>query len=199
MARNTQEDTSKTRKTLIDAARKLFVDKGFTATTIADICDASNYTKGALFHHFKSKEALFLEIWTDMENKMDTAAVLEVTRMVQISSDPYDSLLAGCRVFLDHVSQPDFQQIVHVDGPAVLGMKEWMKHDAGMGMRTLGRGLKYLASEGLIEEEERRALTVLAYGALQAMAKAISFPETMPKTTPEEMFKVFESLVRAKR
>jgi len=196
MARNNQENTDKTRKTIVDSAQKLFAEKGFSATTIADICASSGYTRGALFHHFKTKEALFEEIWTNLEVAMDSAATKEVMRVAEISSDPYEAFLAGCRIFLDYATRPDFQQIIHIDGPSVLGMREWMRRDAGMGMRNLGSGLKYLASQGLIDNTKRKAFTILTYGALQGMAKTLSFPEIAGGVSSEEMFQAFEDLVR---
>lgn len=43
---------------LLEAARNLIRAKGFAATTVAELCEAASVTKGSLFHHFKSKEAL---------------------------------------------------------------------------------------------------------------------------------------------
>lgn len=196
MARNNPEDATKTRTSIVSAARNLFAEKGFNATTISDICHASGYTRGALFHHFKSKEVLFEKIWTDMEVAMDTAAAVEVLRVYQLREDAYESFMAGCRVFLEHVSRPDFQQIVYIDGPSVLGMKEWIKRDANMGMRNLSKGSRFLAAQGYIPEEKRDAFTVLAYGALQAIAKTATFPEASRNTSLHELFTAFEEFVR---
>jgi TetR/AcrR family transcriptional regulator, transcriptional repressor for nem operon len=49
------------RTRLLDAARDVIRAKGFAATTVADLCAAAGVTKGALFHQFKSKEALGVE------------------------------------------------------------------------------------------------------------------------------------------
>ena len=46
------------RTRLLEAARDLIRQKGFTATTVDDLCKAAGVTKGAYFHHFESKEAL---------------------------------------------------------------------------------------------------------------------------------------------
>ncbi|MGL5116701.1 MAG: TetR/AcrR family transcriptional regulator, partial [Beijerinckiaceae bacterium] len=50
--------TSTAREKLLDAAFTLVRSKGFTATTVDDLCAAAGVTKGAFFHHFASKEAL---------------------------------------------------------------------------------------------------------------------------------------------
>ena len=52
----------KRRGQLLASARKLFVKKGFRATTTEEIARKANLTKGALYHHFKSKDDIFLEL-----------------------------------------------------------------------------------------------------------------------------------------
>ncbi|MGI2328631.1 TetR/AcrR family transcriptional regulator [Planococcus sp. YIM B11945] len=47
---------------LIEQSTKLFVEKGFSATSIQDIVDALGVTKGSFYYHFKSKEALLMDI-----------------------------------------------------------------------------------------------------------------------------------------
>jgi len=54
----TAVETSNTKTKLLDAALTAIRAKGYTATTVDDICDAAGVTKGAFFHHFKSKEDL---------------------------------------------------------------------------------------------------------------------------------------------
>jgi TetR/AcrR family transcriptional repressor of nem operon len=57
-----------TRQVLLDAARTLFLSRGYTATGIDDICATAGITKGALFHYFESKHALgqaALERWVE--------------------------------------------------------------------------------------------------------------------------------------
>ena len=46
------------REKLLEAAFKVIREKGYTATTVDDLCQAAGVTKGAFFHHFASKEAL---------------------------------------------------------------------------------------------------------------------------------------------
>lgn len=56
------------RTRLLEAARDVIRQKGFTATTVDDLCKAAGVTKGAYFHHFESKEALGVaaaDFWTE--------------------------------------------------------------------------------------------------------------------------------------
>ncbi|MGB0132397.1 TetR/AcrR family transcriptional regulator [Dokdonella sp.] len=60
MARPTKQDPERgdARTRLLEAARDVIRTKGFTATTVSDLCDTAGVTSGAFFHNFKSKEAL---------------------------------------------------------------------------------------------------------------------------------------------
>ncbi|MFB4162032.1 TetR/AcrR family transcriptional regulator [Geomicrobium sp. JSM 1781026] len=49
-------------QSIIEAAKQLFIEKGYRETSVADIVRASGSSKGNLYHHFKNKEALFLKI-----------------------------------------------------------------------------------------------------------------------------------------
>ncbi len=51
-------DRGDARNRLLDAARDVIRARGFTATSVEDLCQAAEVTKGAYFHHFKSKDAL---------------------------------------------------------------------------------------------------------------------------------------------
>lgn len=52
----------RTRQRIIEAAAQLFARKGFYGTSIADLAQATGLTKGALYHHFKNKDALFFAV-----------------------------------------------------------------------------------------------------------------------------------------
>src|SRR5438105_4665976 len=49
---------SPTKDKLLDAAQELMLSKGYTATSVDEICSAAGLTKGSFFHHFEGKEHL---------------------------------------------------------------------------------------------------------------------------------------------
>ncbi|MEZ5606455.1 MAG: TetR family transcriptional regulator [Burkholderiaceae bacterium] len=59
MARRTKEDALATRSALLDAAERVFLQRGVSRTSLADIAQAAGVTRGALYWHFKDKAALF--------------------------------------------------------------------------------------------------------------------------------------------
>ena len=62
MATKQQEKSLQTRTELMAAARRLFGEKGFAATTVAEITAAAGYAKGNFYRHWQSKDELLLEI-----------------------------------------------------------------------------------------------------------------------------------------
>ncbi len=76
---------------LLDAALKVFRTKGYTATTVDDICAAAAVSKGSFFHHFKGKEELALEstrYWTQVTGGLFAGAPY------QLVADPRERVLA---------------------------------------------------------------------------------------------------------
>lgn len=86
-------DGTRTRQRILDAAEALVLDRGFAGTTVDDILDAAEATKGAFFHHFETKDALAAALMDryaalDLENLDRTMA-----RAEQLSTDPLQQLL----------------------------------------------------------------------------------------------------------
>ncbi len=58
----TQQRGEETRSHILDVAGELFAERGYDATSVAGICARAGVTKGAFYHHFASKQAVFLEL-----------------------------------------------------------------------------------------------------------------------------------------
>ncbi|MBA4225889.1 MAG: TetR family transcriptional regulator [Hyphomonas sp.] len=193
MPKRTKEQAAETREALLRAARKLFTNQGFAATSVAAIVASAGTTKGALFHYFSSKEDLFLEVWTALQLEMDAAA-RDAAAAARSKTDPYAAFLAGCRVYLDWAMRPDYQSIVLIDGPSVLGMARWHELDFQLGMNNMTRGAAYLASQGLVPEDRIRPAAVLLQSALNGAGFALA--SSYQDVTREDLFASFEALLR---
>lgn len=193
MPKRTKEQAAETREALLRAARELFTNQGFAATSIAAIVASAGTTKGALFHYFSSKEDIFLEVWTALQLEMDAAA-RDAATAARSKTDPYAAFLAGCRVYLDWAMRPDYQSIVLIDGPSVLGMARWHELDFQLGMNNMTRGAAYLASQGLVPEDRIRPAAVLLQSALNGAGFALA--SSYRDVTREELFASFEAILR---
>lgn len=85
-----QLQSEQTRQQIIETATLLFARKGFYGTSISDLTGAIGLTKGALYHHFKDKDAIFFAVVDSVSNIWDQAVAYETIKekdsMAQIST-----------------------------------------------------------------------------------------------------------------
>jgi AcrR family transcriptional regulator len=193
MAKSTSSQAAETRSAIVAAARNLFTERGFAPTTVAEIAAAAGVTKGALFHYFRTKDELFVEVWRQLQVEMDAEA-REQAIASRSKSDPYAAFLAGCRVYLDWTARPDYQRIVLIDGPAVLGMERWHKLDFELGQDNMSRGTMFLAQRGHFPIELAHPAAILLQAALNGVGFALSADQ--PDITRDQAFETFERLLR---
>jgi AcrR family transcriptional regulator len=74
-----QKRSETTRTHLFDSALKQFAARGYDATSVDDICRGAGVSKGAFYHHFESKQALFLALMNSWLSSID-AALLELEK-----------------------------------------------------------------------------------------------------------------------
>lgn len=101
MARRTKEDALATRTALLDAAECVFLRRGVSRTSLADIAQAAGLTRGALYWHFKDKVALL--------DGMLERVVLPMGNELQVLRSRDDDVLAEWRAYLRRA----LHQIVH--------------------------------------------------------------------------------------
>ncbi|MDH4440946.1 MAG: TetR family transcriptional regulator [Rhizobium sp.] len=119
MARNTREGTEATRLALISAARGLFVEKGYGETATPDIVAAAGVTRGALYHHFEDKKALFRAVI-----EQEAAAVsIEIDRTFALDETPRDALLSGTSAYFAAMAEPGRARLMVLEAPVVLGVE----------------------------------------------------------------------------
>jgi AcrR family transcriptional regulator len=66
-----QKRSEETRTRILAVAMHLFAHNGFDATGVADICHAANVSKGAFYHHFATKQTVFLELLQEWLKRLD--------------------------------------------------------------------------------------------------------------------------------
>jgi AcrR family transcriptional regulator len=136
MATN-RERTETTQLALLEAARALFVSKGYGDTSTPDIAAAAGITRGALYHHFADKRDLFRQVLA--REAMAVAADIEAATPEPLG--PREALLEGSEAYLNAMTVPGRTRLLLVDGPAVLGMAEIMAIDDANAAHSLREGL----------------------------------------------------------
>lgn len=171
--RRTQaERTAATRALLLGVARKLFAANGFADVSTQAIVAAAGVTRGALYHQFGDKAALFAAVYEEVERDL----VADVARDI-MEAQPADALEAmrvGARLFLDRCSAPDVQQIVLIDAPAVLGWDQWRAVGVKYGLGVIEGMLAHAIAEGAVPEQPLRPTAHVLLGALDEAALYVS-------------------------
>jgi AcrR family transcriptional regulator len=162
--RRTQADRSAaTRDALVAAARGLFAEQGFAEVPTDSIVTAAGVTRGALYHQFADKTALFDAVMEAVE--ADIARRLADAVGAAGISDPIEALRHATRTWLDICVEPEIHRIALVDGPSVLGWSRWravcQQHVFGLVQTLLEHGIAL----GLIREQPARPLAHVFMGA----------------------------------
>lgn len=106
-----------TRRAVLDAARSLFGAKGYAQTSVEEIAEAARVTKGAVYHHFAGKEALFRAVYAETEAEAQARAMSAAVP----GAAPVDQIVAMMNAYLDATLDAEIRQITLVDGPAIVG------------------------------------------------------------------------------
>src|SRR3954451_3225734 len=117
--------SASTRRSLVDVAERLSTEHGYAATSRDAIVAGADVTKGALYHHYSGKQALFEAVF----EKVESAGAQQIQSSLIGHEDPWDKAIAGLRAFLDVVRQPSYSRIVVQDGPSVLGHERYREQE----------------------------------------------------------------------
>lgn len=168
--RSNRERTEVTRRDLLRAARKLFAEKSYAETSTPEIVATAGVTRGALYHHFPDKQALFRAV---VEREAADVAG-EIERATLDDSQPLSALLAGSAAYFTAMRAPGRARLLLLDGPAVLGRSAIDEIDSRHGNRTLREALVAMMDSGVIQPMPVDPLTALLGAAFDRAALAIA-------------------------
>lgn len=164
--RTQRERTEQTRAELVQKATALFAERGYAHVSTEQLVRACGLTRGALYHHYDGKRALFEAVVEAVQG--------EVTRTIERDArrqkNPWDGIKAGCAAFIRACSRPDFRQILLIDGPSVLGIERWRGIDERTSFASLKAGLEECIKAGVLQEQPVAPLARLISGALNEAA-----------------------------
>jgi AcrR family transcriptional regulator len=166
------EHAADTRGALIAAARRLFAAHGFDGTGTEQIVAEARVTRGALYHHFRDKADIFRAAMA--EAAADVARRLIDEQLAAEAASPMAEIRDGVSAFLDVCVDGDFQRIVLVDGPRVLGADAWEALVEQYGRGILEEWLERCVGTGDLDHVPLRALARLLIAMLTEASLAIA-------------------------
>ena len=170
--RRTQaERRATTRGALVAAARELFADRGFAGAAREDIVERAGVTRGAMYHHFSSKEDLFQAVYEIIEEELCTAIAVAA---LAAGADPMDQLRVGALAFLDAAAQPDVRRVVLLDAPSVLPVERRRELSERYGMGMVREALRAVMDTGRIDQQPLEPLAHLVMATLHEAATLVA-------------------------
>jgi len=165
-----EEYAEMTRQALLEAALKLFIQKGYHNTSIEDIVQEARLTRGALYHHYKSKEEIFIRLYKDIVTQL--VGVIETA--TNNISDPWQKALIACNSFLNCCIDPKFISIRLDDAIGVLGWERWRAIDSSYTMKVLKEILVEIHDAGQLSTDSIDTASNMIYALLIEGALSIS-------------------------
>jgi AcrR family transcriptional regulator len=160
--RRQAERSEGTTARLLEAAAQLFGDQGYAAVSTDHVAARAGVTKGALYHHFSDKAALFRAVFVRTQG--DLAAVVSAAAAGEGTG--WERLLAGVDAFVGECVRPSVGRIVVFDGPAVLGRDQARLIEDDQVGAMLTAALARLQTEGELSEGDPVVRSRLLLGAL---------------------------------
>src|SRR5262249_27983765 len=136
------EQGQATRQQLVDVATRLFAKDGYQGTSIEAVLAATGMSRGALYHHFRRKDALF----EAGAGRVAAGIAAAAGRSACAARTAAGALRAGCAAWLRLAEDPVAQRIALVDAPAVLGWEKWRAIDERHAFGLLKQGLAAVAA-----------------------------------------------------
>jgi AcrR family transcriptional regulator len=176
------ERSGATRAELVRTARELFAERGYASVGTEEIVQRAKVTRGALYHHFADKRALFRAVHEQMEAEIVAAIAGQMAGI----EDPIELLVTGTRAFLDACMDPAHARVNLLEAPSVLGWEEWREIDMRHGLGLVIAGLQGGMDAGALRVQPVRPLAHLLLAAMGEAAMMIANSDD-PQTARDEM------------
>jgi AcrR family transcriptional regulator len=168
MRRTQAERSAATQQALQAAARRLWGARGFAEVSTPEIAEAARVTRGAMYHQYADKTALFRAVIEVAEAEV-IERLLAAVAAAQPES-PTDALYVAADAWLDIAREPEIRQLMLLDAPSVLGWAEYReisrRYALGMTEQLLGTSI----GAGLLKELPVRPLATVMLAALNEAA-----------------------------
>ncbi|WP_432503034.1 TetR/AcrR family transcriptional regulator [Kineococcus arenarius] len=192
--RTTKAQSEATAAAVLDAAQRLYGERGYADVALEEIARTVGVSRGALYHHFGSREGLFVAVLERVQQRVAE----RVQEAAQAAEDAWEQLVAGCRAFLLASTAQEVRRVLLVEAPAVLGWARWRELDARHSRRLLHEGVQELQRAGRLHDAQAGAVTAVLSGAMdEAASWAASCPD--PAAAVDQAWEALQVLLAALR
>ena len=181
-----------TRRAVLAAARASFGTKGYAQSSIDEIAAAARVTKGAVYHHFAGKEALFRAVWSEVE----AGATARAASAGDPEAPPIEQLVAKVDAYLQVALDEEVRQITLIDGPVVLGLEPEGPADQQPGHVALRAYIAEAIGRGELRDLDPGVFAHLV-GGLALLGGLMIARAGDPETTRASVGQAIELMLRA--
>ena len=168
--RTQAERSEATRTALMDAARRLFAERGYADVGTEEIVREAGVTRGALYHHFDGKRDLLRAVYEQIEGEI----AKDLAERAVPGASVLETLRLGADRFLDRCLEPEVQRIALLDAPAVLGWEQWREIGARYGLGLISALLTAGIEAGELRRQPVDLLAHALLGALDEIAMLVA-------------------------
>lgn len=188
------EYSESTRSALVASAVELFTKRGYSGTALDEIAKRARVTKGALYHHFTGKLALFEAAFDAVEHSV----VARLAKIVESPGDPWELAMKAVRAYIKVCFEPAYQRIVIDEGPVVMGWERWSEVESHYGFGLVRSTVESLVTSSLLPSLPIDITAQLLFGTLASAAKMIAHASD-PKRVGAEVADTIEQVLQRLR
>jgi AcrR family transcriptional regulator len=174
-----------TRTAVLEAAKSLFVAKGFEATSVDEIAQVSNSSKGAVYYHFRDKQAIFAEVF-----RASQASIMQAMLPGSMESKPanvssWDQALLAISAVLRCYVEDDAARVLLRESAGALGWNRKQELDEEVALPLLRAVLTELIEAGELVTVSVPVTAELVYALLSKTGPIIAAAEDPAQTATE--------------
>jgi AcrR family transcriptional regulator len=183
-----------TRDALVESALELFTKRGYAGTSLDAIVKSARVTKGALYHHFHGKQALFEAAF----NHVERVAMGMLTAVVDGEGTAWERAMAGIQAYIRVCLEPSYQRIVIHEAPVVMGWERWREAEEHFSYGLVRATVESLVTSGEIQQLPVEVTARILFGALSAGAETIA-SSADPKATAVDVTRTIVAVMTGMR
>jgi len=191
--RSNEERTRTTRAALLAAARQHFEREGYAATRLDAVVADASVTKGALYHHFPTKQALYEAVIVAIQDELTA----HVDRSARKARTAWDKVVDGFLSFIEIAPEAGMRRLM-LEAPTVLGYERWREIDDERNLPAITASLARLEAKGELAFPATVELAETLLAISNALGTLVAEADD-PATARDHVLPVWEHLIRSLR